>query len=92
LMGFFSVSISEYFSRLPGLTEKCKHDNMNELDKGSKNIVSIVESKEGERGPLSSNKANVRSPSLHYEFTSSPERLDSAFDILFEEVFKNIDP
>ena len=61
---------------------------MNELDKGSKNIVLYVESKEGERGPLSSNKANVRSPSLHYEFTSSQERLNKAFDILFDEVIK----
>ena len=65
---------------------------MSELHKGSKNIDSIVESKEGERVPLCSNKANVRSPSLHYEFTSSPERLDSAFDVLFEEVLKYIDP
>ena len=62
---------------------------MSELDKGSKNNGLNVESKEGERGPLSSNKAIVRSPSLHYEFASSFERLDKVFDLLFEEVIKN---
>ena len=61
---------------------------MSELDKGQTNIGIDVESKEGERWSLSSNNANVRSPSLHYEFTSF-DGLDSAFDILFEEVFKN---
>jgi hypothetical protein len=63
---------------------------MDELDKGSKNNDNYVEFKEGERGPLSSNKAIVRSPSLHYEYTPSEERLDKAFDILFDEVIKNI--
>jgi hypothetical protein len=63
---------------------------MSEQHKGSKHIGKKVEFKDGERGPLCCNKANVRSPSLHYEFASSPERLDSAFDILFEEVLKNI--
>ena len=37
---------------------------MNELYKGSQNIGANVESKEGERGPLYSSKANERSPSL----------------------------
>lgn len=37
---------------------------MSEQDKGSKHIGQQVEFKEGEREPLSCNKANVRSPSL----------------------------
>ena len=65
---------------------------MDELDKGLKNNDNYVEFKEGERGPLSSNKAIVRSPSLHYKYTSSQERLDKAFDILFEEVINNLNP
>ena len=62
---------------------------MSELDKGLKNVGKKVESKEGDRGPLSSNKANVRSPSLEYVFTPSIEGLNTAFDILFEEVLRN---
>lgn len=61
---------------------------MNELDKGSKNIGQHVESKEGERGPLSSSKANVRSPSLEFtpntEFTSEDAALDYLASILVE--------
>ena len=63
---------------------------MNELHKGSENIVSIVEFKEGERGPLCSNKANVRSSSLEYIHTPSQECLNKAYDILFEEVMKQL--
>ena len=44
---------------------------MSELDKGLKNVGKKVESKEGDRGPLSSNKANVRSPSLEF-ISNSP--------------------
>jgi len=61
---------------------------MREQDKGYDNIGLPVESKEGERGPLSCSKANVRSPSLEYYYTTSPERLNRAFDILFEVVIK----
>ena len=43
---------------------------MNELDKGSKIIGLNVESKEGERGPLSSSKANKRSPFLEFKSNS----------------------
>lgn len=63
---------------------------MEELHKGSNIIGENVESKEGERGPLCSNKANVRSPFLDYSFVASPEKLDKAFDILFDEVAKII--
>lgn len=63
---------------------------MEELHKGINIIGEIVESKEGERGPLCSNKANVRSPFLEYKFVSSPDRLERAFDILFDEVAKMI--
>ena len=62
---------------------------MSELDKGFNSIGLKVEPKEGERRPLSSNKANVRSPSLEYVFTPSIEGLNTAFDILFEEVLRN---
>jgi len=58
------------------------------LDNGSKNIGSTVESKEGERGLLSSNKANVRSPSLGFnpnkEFVSEDDALDYLASILVE--------
>jgi hypothetical protein len=61
---------------------------MSKLHKGSKNIGIKIKFKEGERGPLCSNKANVRSPSLDCEQTSS-SGLDKAFDLLFEEVIIN---
>jgi hypothetical protein len=71
------------------LTDKEKSATMSKLHKGSKNIGANVESKEGERGPLCSNKANVRSPSLVYTYIPSSENLDKAFDLLFEEVIRN---
>src|SRR5579872_4816245 len=46
------------------LTSFCGSVTMSKRDKGLNNIGIYVESKEGERGPLSRNKANVRSPSL----------------------------
>jgi hypothetical protein len=55
---------------------------MNELDKGSKNIGANVETKEGERGPLSSNKANVRSPSLSTDRYIFPEETVTALNEL----------
>ena len=57
---------------------------MRELDKGSKNIVLNVESKEGERGPLSSNNANVRSSSLGVEQYLLSEETVSALSNLGE--------
>lgn len=61
---------------------------MNTLDKGLNNIGVIVESKEGERGPLSSNKANVRSPSLGFNPNDASTSEDTALaylaDILVE--------
>ncbi len=43
---------------------------MKKLHKGFKNNGSTVESKEGERRPLCSNKAIVRSPSLEFRSNS----------------------
>ena len=62
---------------------------MNKLHKGPKNIGSNVESKEGERGPLCSNKANVRSPSLEFNNNTpldyeDQQRLIGVFSILLE--------
>jgi hypothetical protein len=61
---------------------------MSKLDKGSKRIGVKVESKEGERGPLSSNKANVRSPSLGFNPNDASTSADTALaylaDILVE--------
>jgi hypothetical protein len=61
---------------------------MNELHKGSNSIDFIVESKEGERGPLCSNKANVRSPSLEFtlndEYTSEDFAIEYLSKILVE--------
>ena len=50
------------------------------------------EPREGQRGLLCSNKAPSRCPSLGYEFILSPEKLDQAFDVLFEEVWKLTKP
>jgi len=52
----------------------------------SKNVES---SKEGKSPPLSSNKAHERFPFLNYTCIPNPEKLNKAFDILFEEVLKN---
>lgn len=55
-----------------------------------KSIGKKVDPKEGERRLLCCNKANVRSPSLEYEYLPHSEKLNKAFDILFEEVIKRI--
>ena len=67
---------------------------MSELHKGSKNIGSNVESKEGERGLLCSNKANIRSPSLGVktvEFSEEQQNLIGVFSV-FLEVDKKLHP
>jgi len=61
--------------------------SMSKQDKGS--YIGIqVESKEGERGPLSCNKANVRSPSLEFTkaslFVSEKNQLDYLASILVD--------
>ena len=45
---------------------------------------------EGQRDFLCSNKESLRCPSLGYDYIESETNLNRAFDILFEEVFKNI--
>jgi hypothetical protein len=55
---------------------------MVEQHKGSKNIDSTVESKEGERGPLCCNKANVRSPSLGVDEFKTEETLLNSSNII----------
>ena len=68
---------------------------MSELHKGSKNIGSNVESKEGERGLLCSNKAIVRSPSLAFnpnkEYVTEDIALDYLAGILVEIYLHNQD-
>lgn len=63
---------------------------LNMLDKGSRNIGATVESKSGERWPLSSNKADVRSPDLVFnpnsEFVSEDVAIDYLASILVEIV------
>ena len=54
---------------------------MSELDKGS-NIGIQVESKAGERGPLSSSKANVRSPALDVDQYIFPDEAVTALSEL----------
>ncbi len=46
------------------------------------------EPKEGQRDLLCSNKKSSRCPSLSYEYIESSEKLNKAFDILFDEVFR----
>lgn len=72
------------------LTGKEDFAIMNEQDKGLETIGSKGESKEGERGPLSCNKADERSPFLEYEYTFNSEGVNKAFDLLFEEVMRRI--
>ena len=59
---------------------------MKRLHKGSQNIGTKVESKKGARGPLCSNKANVRAPFLDFipnaPFVSEKMQLDYLADIL----------
>lgn len=61
---------------------------MESQDKGSKSIGLQFEAKEGERGPLSCNKANVRSPSLEFNndnsLISEKMQLDTLAKILVE--------
>ena len=67
---------------------------MSELYKGSKNKGSTIESKEGERGLLYSNKAFIRSPSLGVkivEFSEEQQNLIGVFSI-FLEVDKLLHP
>lgn len=61
---------------------------MEPQDKGLKHIGNDVESKEGERKPLSCNKANVRSPSLDFNpnsaFMTEKMQLDYLAEILVD--------
>jgi len=45
--------------------------------------------KKGQRGLLCSNKKSCRCPFLVYEYVEDPEKLDKAFDFLFEELFRS---
>jgi hypothetical protein len=45
--------------------------------------------KEGQRGLLCSNKKSCRCPSLVYEYIEDQEKLDKAFDFLFEQLFSS---
>ncbi len=67
---------------------------MGELDKGSQNNGLNVESKAGEHGPLSSNKANVCSPALDVkstDFSEDMHNLVGVFSLLLK-VDKRINP
>jgi hypothetical protein len=69
-------------------TRRLSHGIMYKRDKGLNNIEQYVESKEGERGPLSRNKANVRSPSLGFnpnsEFVSEDVAISYLASVLVE--------
>jgi len=62
---------------------------MKKLDKSLINDQVIVP-KEEQRELLSNNKAPARCSSLGYNAIESTNKLNRAFDILFEEVFKSI--
>ena len=88
--GYFFVSTTGYFPCLTSLTKKWKDDSMSELHKGSENNEINVEFKEGERGPLCSNKAIVRSPSLEFSsnnFESEDATLEYLASILVQAYF-----
>lgn len=60
---------------------------MSKLHKSS-NGTKELEPKEGQRGLLCNNRVPYRCPSLDYKHISSSDKLDKAFDLLFEEVMK----
>jgi len=88
---FDFVSINVHFSWLSSLTLKWENGIMSELHKCINTDNNNVESKEGEQRRLCSNNVGNCSPSLEYYYTNSSERLDKAFDILFDEVIKNFE-
>ncbi len=47
-----------------------------------------IELKEGQRRLLCSNKSSYRCPFLDYNHIESPDNLNKAFEILFEEVMR----
>lgn len=47
-----------------------------------------IKLKKGQRGLLSSNKSSYRCPFLRYNYIESPDNLNKAFEILFEEVMR----
>jgi len=47
-----------------------------------------IELKEGQRRLLCSNKSSYRCPFLEYNYIESPDNLNKAFEILFEEVMR----
>lgn len=60
------------------------------LHKSKTNDDNKIESKEGQRGLLCSNKVVNRCPSLDYKYIENAENnVDKAFDILFNEINKN---
>jgi hypothetical protein len=49
-----------------------------------------VESKEGQRNCLDRGKKLPECPILKYEYCEAPDKLNKAFDMLFEEMFTSI--
>jgi hypothetical protein len=47
-----------------------------------------IEPEEGQRSFLCGNKSSYRCPSLCYNYIESPDNLNKAFEILFEEVMR----
>lgn len=66
-------------------TGKLKSDRINTLHNNSKHRE-FSDHKKGQSGLLCSNKELCDCPSLCYEYVESSERLNKAFDIVFEEV------
>jgi hypothetical protein len=60
---------------------------MNELHNENLNGENFVP-KEGAEVSLCSNEVSPTAPSLAYDYLDSPDKLNKAFDILFEEVFR----
>jgi hypothetical protein len=61
------------------------------MNKLGKSLISNnkFELKEGQRKLLPSSKDLIRCPSLSYEHTpSSEDKVDKAFDLLFEEIIR----
>lgn len=61
------------------------------LHKRIPNNENTIQSKEGQRGLLCSNKVVNRCPSLDYKYVENTENnVDKAFDVLFQEINKII--
>lgn len=69
------------------MSKSNQNDIMNKLKK-ELDKCNVLENREGQNAPLSSQSSVSNGPSLVYEYVISEERLNKAFDLLFEETMR----